>query len=131
MPDRIIIIEGEPALRSELASALRGNGFSVADVFDYPEALLKLKEFKPDLAIVDEVLPSGDGKHACYNLHRYFGIPVILLGKDSSGEAWMRAVQAGADFYFTRPPSHQESVARVKAILRRYKNYSISIGTKE
>ncbi len=116
----ILIIEGEPNLRRELTSALTEAGFVVADVPDILKAN-EIREFNPDIAIVDEVLPSGDGKDACSQLHNAFGIPVILLGKDSSGEAWMRAVEAGADFYFTKPSNHQELVARVKAILRRYK----------
>ncbi len=116
----ILIIEGEPNLRRELTSALTEAGFVVADVPDILKAN-EIREFNPDIAIVDEVLPSGDGKDACSQLHNVFRIPVILLGKDSSGEAWMRAVEAGADFYFTKPSNHQELVARVKAILRRYK----------
>ncbi len=116
----ILIIEGEPNLRRELTSALTEAGFVVADVPDILKAN-EIREFNPDIAIVDEVLPSGDGKDACSQLHNAFGIPVILLGKDSSGEAWMRAVEAGADCYFTKPSHHQELIARVKAILRRYK----------
>ncbi len=58
---RILIIEGEPNLRRELASSLTKVGFTVADMRDYPETLLKLDEFNPDIAIVDEALSSGDG----------------------------------------------------------------------
>lgn len=119
--DRILIIEGETDLRRELTSALSEAGFAVADVRDYPEALASLDKFKPDLAIVDEALPSGDGIDACRELHN-LGIPVIVLGKESEG--WPQAVEAGADFYFTYKPSHLELVARAKAILRRYKTYS-------
>jgi len=118
--DRILIIEGEPALRRELTSALTQATFIVADVANYHEALLKL-EFNPDLAIVDEVLPGGDGIEACSQLHSTFNTPVILLGSDSSGKAWMRAVEAGADFYLRKPFSYLELVVRVRAILRRYK----------
>ncbi len=118
---RILIIEGEPNLRRELASALTEAGYTVAGVPDYPEAVAKLDEFNPAIAIVDEVLPGGDGKDACYQLHNAFSIPVILLGKDSSGEALVRALEAGADVYFTKPPHNPELVARVKAIRRRYK----------
>ena len=92
--DRILIIEGEPSLRRELASALTEAGFTVATVANFPEALLKL-DFNPDMVIVDEVLPGGDGIEACSQLHSAFGIPTILLGSDSSGEAWTRAVEAG------------------------------------
>ena len=117
----ILIIEGEPNLRGNLASALTEVGFIVADVRDHPEALLKLDEFNPDIAIVDEALPSGDGKEVCSRLRNVFSIPVILLGKDSSGEVWKAAVEAGADFYFTNSFNRWELAAMVKAILRRYK----------
>jgi len=126
---RILIIEGAPNLRRECASALTEVGFTVADVRDYPEALLKLDEFKPDIAIVDEALPSGDGRDICHKLRNDFGIPVILLGVDSGGEAWKAAVEAGADFYFEKPIDYQETAARVKAILRRYKRAEVKGGT--
>jgi len=121
MTDSILIIESEPTLRRHLTSALSQAGFTVADVSDYSEACLKLVEFNPDMAIIDEVLPCGDGWDACYQLRNTFGIPVILLGQDSSDQAWMRAVEAGADLYLRKPFSYLQLVARVKAILRRYK----------
>lgn len=120
MTDRVLVIEGEPRLSRELASALTEAGFTGACVPDILEAN-EIRELNPDLAIVDEVLPSGDGKGVCSLLYTVFNIPVILLGEDSSGEAWTRAVEAGAEFYFSKPASHQELVARVKAILRCYK----------
>lgn len=125
MTDRVLIIEGDPRLRRELASALTEGGFVVADVPDILEAN-EIRELNPDIAIVDEVLPSGDGKGVCSLLYTVF-IPVILMGKESSGEAWMAAVEAGADFYFTKPASDQELVARVKAILRRYKETGLTL----
>ena len=121
MTDSILIIEGEPNLRRELASALTEVGFTVVDVRDYPEALLKLDEFKPNMVIVDEVLPSGDGMEVCYQLHSTFGIPIVLFGEDSSDEMWERVMEAEVDLYLVKPFSYQELVARVKAILRRYK----------
>ena len=113
----ILIIEGEPNLRGNLASALTEVGFIVADVRDYPEALLKLNEFNPDISIVDEALPSGDGEDICYKLRNAFGIPVILLGKDSSGEAWKAAVEAGADFYFTNSFNRRVLAADRKSVV--------------
>ncbi len=108
-------------MRKKLTSALTEDVFNVADILDYFEVLRKLDEFKPDLIIMDEESPLLDGCDACYQLHQTFGIPIILLGRDSGGEAWARAVQAGADFYLRVPFSCLELAARVKAILRRYK----------
>jgi len=121
MSDSILIIEGEPSLSKELASAFTEAGFAVDNVPDYPEALLKIDEFKPDMVIVDESLPGRDGIEVCSQLRSTFGVPVVLLGEDSSNEMWERVMEAEVDLYLVKPFSYQELVARVKAILRRYK----------
>ena len=125
-PDKILIIVNELTLNSELASIFDKEGFSVACIPDYPEALLELCGFKPDMVILDEDLPGFSGIEACSELHSIFGVPVILLGADSSGQAWARAVEAGADFYLVKPFDCDESlVARVRTILRRYKGRQV------
>ena len=121
MGSRILIIASEPISRSQISSALTEAGFAVVDVPNFPEALLKLDEVKPDVVIMDAVLPDRDGMEACYQLHSMLGIPVILLGEDSSDEVWVRVMEADADLYLVKPFSYLELVARVKAILRRYK----------
>jgi len=119
--DNILIIEGDPALRTGLTLALTEAGFVVANVPDYSESLLKSDEFKPDIVIMDEVLPGGDGMEVCYQLQSTFGIPVVLLGEDCSDEVWERVMEAEADLYLIKPFSYRVLVARIKAILRRYK----------
>jgi len=104
----------------KLTSALTEDDFNVVGVSDYFEALWRLGEFKPDLVIMDVELPLLDGWEACYWLHQIFSIPIILLGRDTGDETWVRAVQAGADFYLREPFHRVELAARVKAILRRY-----------
>lgn len=129
MTDNILIIEGDSALRGELTSVLTKANFGVASAPGYFEALMKLDEFRPDMIIIDEVLPHRDVGEACCQLHRNLGIPIILLGRDSTSHAWAKAVEAGADFYLKKPFSYLELVARTKAILRRYKrlyHYSLS-----
>jgi len=116
----ILIIEGEPSLRQELTSALNEADFSVAAVPDFPDALRKLADFKPDLIIMDAVLPSGDGMDACCQLRNTLAVPVVLIGsEESSDELWGRVLEAEADLYLVKPLSYWELVARVKAILRR------------
>jgi len=122
MTGSILIIEGEPSLRQKLTSALDEADFSVAAVPDFPEALRKLTDFKPDLVIMDAVLPSGDGMDACYQLRNTLGVrvPVVLIGsEESSDELWGRVLEAEADLYLVKPLRYWELVARVKAILRR------------
>lgn len=117
----ILIVEGKPALRIELISALTGDTFKVTDTSDYFEALWRLDESEHDLVIMNVELPLIDGWEACYWLHQAFGIPIILLGRDPGDEAWVRAVRVGADFYLREPFNCLELAARVKAILSRYK----------
>jgi DNA-binding response OmpR family regulator len=116
----ILIIGDDPSLRSELVSTLHQAGFAVASVPDYPETLFKQNGVKPDLVIMDEALPNLDAMEACYELENTFGIPVILLGEDSTDEAWRRVMEADASLYLLKPVRHQELIARVKAILRRF-----------
>ncbi len=120
MRDRILIIESESSLGEEMAPVLVKAGFSVARVPNYPETLLTLEVFKPDIIILDEAL--ADSMEACHQLHTTFGIPVILVGTDSSQEIWkMALLDAEADFYLRKPVSHAVLVARMRAILRRYR----------
>ncbi len=120
-PKRVLIIESKPILREHLAATLSEAGFSVTRVPDYPEAILELDELNPDMIIIDEVLPGKDGLEACSQLRAIFRVPIVLLGRDSSSAGWARAVEAGADLYLRRPFDDLILVARVKAILRRYK----------
>jgi DNA-binding response OmpR family regulator len=117
----ILIVEGKPILGIGLKSALAEEDFNVVGVSDYFEALWRLDELKPDLVIMNVELPLLDGWEACYRLHQIFGIPIILLGRDTDDNTWVRAVQAGADFYLREPFNRVELAARIKAILRRYK----------
>jgi DNA-binding response OmpR family regulator len=119
----ILVIGGEAASRSELASVLNEAGFAIATAPDYPKTLFRQNGAKPDLVIMDEMLPNRDAMEACYELETVFGIPVILLGEDSSKQVWGRVMEAGADLYLVKPVRYRELVARIKAILRRYERW--------
>lgn len=114
--DRILIIAGEPALRMEFTTALTQAGFTVADASNYPEAMSKLDEFKPDLAIMEDVCLSREQPQA--QIHA-LGVPIILFGEEADELGVVRAVVAGADCYLRKPVSYLEVAARVKALLRR------------
>jgi len=120
-PKRVIIIEPDPILSQRLAATLSEAGFSIVLVSFSLDIMPKMDEIDPDMIIVDETLPSIDGMEVCSRLRNIFGVPVILLGRDSSGRQWARAVEAGADLYLRIPFSNRVLVARVNAILRRYK----------
>jgi len=117
---RILVIENESSLSKELVSAFEEAGFSVVQVPDYPEALLRIEEFKPHIIVMEAAPPGRDGFEDCSKLRSTFRIPVVLLGEDSSDDTWERVMQADADLYQVKPFQHRPLVARVKAILRRY-----------
>jgi CheY-like chemotaxis protein len=120
--DRILIVENEPSLREELVSVFKQAGFAVSDASDYSQALQRLYEFKVSLIIMESLLPDWDGFDASYEFRNRFGIPVILLGQDSSDQVWEKVMGANAEHYEIKPCKCQALVARAKVILRRYKS---------
>ena len=120
MADRILIIETRPSLGKDVVLALAKAGFSVACVHGYPEALLSLEVFKPDIIILDHT--SKDSLEVCRQIHTVFRLPVILIGHDSSNEIWRKALlEAEAECYVRRPFSTEVLVARMNAVLWRYR----------
>jgi len=120
MPDRIAIVEDERLVRELVAVNLRHAGYEIvsAENFDEGRALLEKREF--DLAILDVMLPGGDGfaltRHA-----RDLGIntPILMLTARSDTQSKVRGLDAGADDYLPKPFDVNELLARVRALLRR------------
>lgn len=104
--DRVLIIEGAVSWGKELVPAFTQAGFSVVHAPGTPETLLELDVFNPDIVILDEGATYSMG--IC---HQYVstGIPVILVGEDTSEEIWRKAVdEAGAETYLRKPISCEE-----------------------
>ncbi len=114
----ILMIDGDPVSSETFASALIEAGFEVVCIADFGEALA-LHETESAVVIVDETLPeSGE---LCTRIRQKSDIPVILLGTSSLDKGWERAASLGADAYLKRTTSKTEFVARVKTLLRRYR----------
>ncbi len=127
MADSVLIIGGEPDFQERLRLPLTEAGYEVTLAYNYLTARMIIEDFVPDIIVLDEVHQKGmDRFAACKHLHDDYGIPIILLGEDSSDEIWERVMKAEADLYLIKPFSYRELVARMKAILRRYRasNYS-------
>jgi len=122
MADSVLIIGGEPDYQERLRLSLTEAGYEVTSMPNYVSAGMIIENLVPDIIILDEVHQNGNDSFAvCKHLHDYYGVPITLLGRASGDKAWKKAVEAGADLYLRKPFSYQELVARVKAILRRYK----------
>jgi two-component system phosphate regulon response regulator PhoB len=118
----ILIVEDEAALVAMLRYNLEREGFRVAEASDGEEALLSVAENKPDLILLDWMLPHLSGIDFCRQLRRGAGtrdIPIIIVTARGEESDKIRGLNTGADDYVTKPFSPQELVARVRAVLRR------------
>lgn len=127
MSDSVLIVENDPALRRELISVFAAPAFEVSGASNYFDVLGEIDESKPDLAVINEALPLVDGWEVCFHLHWTFGIPVILMSANYNRNVWADLLLTGADFYLQLPCNHLELVARVRAIIRRYKNSGLKL----
>lgn len=117
---QILIISSDINLAGQISSALVEADFALSTALGGAEGLRMLFEGRFDLVIIDKPLPDADAWNICSQAHS-LGIPIIFIGKEPQIEAWGRAEEAGFDFYFKKPFSYIEMVARAKALLRRYR----------
>ena len=120
MYNLLVIENSGPASNEAMVSNLGKAGFRVATYSDHLEALSKLGEFKPDLILLGE-LSSADSFAVCAQLRRAVDIPIVMMGEAPGGRAWSRAVESGADLYWSKTIRYSELAARIRAILRRNK----------
>jgi len=128
--DSVLIIGGEPDFEEEMSTYLTGAGYEVTSTPNYVSAGMIVENLVPDIIILDEIHQNSiDSFAVCKHLHDDYGIPVILLGEDSSDEIWERVMEAEADLYLVKHFGYRELVARIKAILRRYRAANIVQGS--
>jgi two-component system alkaline phosphatase synthesis response regulator PhoP len=122
MTHRILIVDDEPAVTDLLAYNLRKAHYDVVTAADGRAALQLATESKPDLILLDLMIPEVDGLDVCRELRKSSGVPIIMI--TARGEEVDRVVglEVGADDYVTKPFSVRELMARVKAVLRRAHN---------
>ncbi|MBM3559024.1 MAG: phosphate regulon transcriptional regulatory protein PhoB [Alphaproteobacteria bacterium] len=122
MQPSVLIVEDEPSLVELLSYNLERAGFAVAIARDGEEALLALRERKPDVVLLDWMLPYVSGIEICRRMRRDAetrGVPIIMLTARGEEDDRVRGLDSGADDYITKPFSPGELVARVRAVLRR------------
>ncbi len=118
----VLVVEDETALITLLRYNLEREGFRVATAGDGEEALLVAREQKPDLVLLDWMLPLLSGIEVCRQLRRMGetrGVPIIMLTARGEEGDKLRGLDSGADDYVTKPFSPTELIARVRAVLRR------------
>src|SRR5262245_20520008 len=117
---RILIIEDETPMRTALADVLAGEGYRPLTAEDGDIGLRKAIEEKPDLILLDIMMPKLDGFAVCAELRRLGNaVPVLMLTAKGQIEDRVTGLDAGADDYLVKPFSTEELLARVRALLRR------------
>jgi DNA-binding response OmpR family regulator len=119
MPQRILIIEDEKNIADAVAHSLRREGFETATALDGETGLRQVAEFKPDLVILDLMLPGIGGLDLCRIVRQRSTIPIIMLTAKASEVDVVVGLETGADDYVTKPFGMRPLIARVRAALRR------------
>jgi two-component system, OmpR family, KDP operon response regulator KdpE len=116
---RVLVCDDEPQILRALRVLLREAGFEVTPAATAREALDRAALEPPDAAIVDLVLPDGDGVEVCRALRDWSEMPIVVLSAVGEETEKVRALNAGADDYVTKPFGSSELIARLNAVLRR------------
>lgn len=116
---RILVVDDEPQIRRIMRTTLTGAGYEVDDAKTGEEALVKVREYRPDLALLDVNMPGMGGLAACRVIRADTNIAIIMLTVRNSEKDKVEALDAGADDFVTKPFSTPELLARIRATLRR------------
>ncbi len=120
MPDRILLIEDDPSIVRGLEMNLSLDGYEVRAAVDGPSGVRAAAEWKPDLVLLDIMLPGMNGYEVCRELRkRQLTMPIIILSAKMSEPDKVMGLDTGADDFVTKPFGLAELLARIKANLRR------------
>lgn len=115
----VLIVDDEENIREVLKLYLSKEGFQVETAADGEEALAKIREVKPQIIVLDLMLPKIDGWEVCRRVRSESSIPIIMLTAKGEEMDRVLGLELGADDYVTKPFSPRELVARIRAVLRR------------
>jgi len=118
MSARILVVDDDRALAEMLGMVLQGEGFLTEHSADGSEAVEKFREMRPDLVLLDLMLPGLDGIEVCARIRAESGVPIIMLTARTDTTDVVAGLEAGADDYVMKPFNPAELIARVRARLR-------------
>ncbi|MCL4535076.1 MAG: response regulator transcription factor [Bacteroidetes bacterium] len=119
MADRILLVEDEAKIARTVRLYLEQAGYQVATIQDGAQAMAAFRHERPDLVILDLMLPHVDGLEICRQIRRESGTPIIMLTARTEETDRLLGLELGSDDYITKPFSPREVAARVRAVLRR------------
>lgn len=116
---RVLVVEDERHIARALTIILRRAGYTVETTETKADALASLAARPPDALVLDLVLPDGQGVEVCEDVRRWSRLPIVVLSAVGDEREKVRALDAGADDYITKPFGTDELLARLRAVLRR------------
>lgn len=116
---RILVVDDEPQITRVLRRSLQTHGYDVRTAADGEAALDVVHDWPPDLVITDLTMPGMDGIELCRQLRAQTALPIIVLSVKGEEQTKVKALDAGADDYVTKPFGMDELLARIRATLRR------------
>src|ERR671911_2694070 len=119
MRARVLVVDDDPALAEMLGIVLRSEGFTPSFVADGERALAAFRETRPDMVLLDLMLPGMNGIDVCRVLRADSGVPIVMLTAKTDTVDVVLGLESGADDYVVKPFKPKELVARVRARLRR------------
>ena len=119
MKARVLVVDDDLALAEMLGIVLRNEGFDVVHCSDGASALEAFHQHRPDLVLLDVMLPGMDGIEVCRRLRAESGVPIVMLSARTDTVDVVVGLESGADDYVVKPFKPQELIARVRARLRR------------
>jgi len=122
---KILVIDDEPQIRRVMRVILSGENYEVMEARSGEAALLRFREFLPDLVLLDLNMPGMTGLETCRAIRENSDVPIIVLTVRHEEEEKVEALDAGADDYVTKPFGKQELLARIRAALRRSPTSSV------
>src|SRR5947208_6444835 len=116
---KILVIDDDPQIRRVMKVILTGVRYEVVEARSGEAALLKFREFLPDLVLLDLNMPGMGGLETCRALRESSDVPIIILTVRREEQEKVELLDAGADDYVTKPFGKRELIARIRAALRR------------
>jgi DNA-binding response OmpR family regulator len=127
---KVLVVDDEPDVVEivNLCFGLRWAEAEVSSARTGEEALKMIEQERPDIVLLDIVLPGIDGFQVCQEVRSFSDVPIVMLSARGAEVDKVRGLEMGADDYITKPFSHLELLARVRAVMRRYQSPLPAVG---
>lgn len=126
MTTRVLLVEDDGRIRQALGLALTDLGYDVAESATGEDALEELSKCRPDVVLLDLMLPGMDGIEVCRRIREHDDLPIIMVTARAESREVVVGLEAGADDYVTKPVAAEELAARISALLRRTQRHDSS-----